>query len=233
MNLALNANIKIQSRPEDQPADGPSGVDENENPIIKQYPDTDTIANVLVVNTDGESTYEEYTDQTTEKTLTVVPLQGRDLTVSVTATDTWDNVSTATYKLNYDKTAPAAPTMQFTYANGDPIPTDGSVSQDVILTLVPNTENENAGTAPLDNWEYSLDNGATWNTAMKISGSNSLKAKIAMDASKVMQYSVVTRVTDLAGNVGAVSTAKSLSTKDITPPVCKALTEQGGKTIQN
>lgn len=233
-DLALTAKIKIKSRPEDKPADKVTGVDENGVPIYTNYPDTDTIANVVIVNAGGENSYKEYTDSKTEDSYTIaVPEQGKDLRVTVTVTDTWDNVSTATYTLSHDSIAPEAPTMRFTYVNGQPIPEDGTVSQDVILTLVPNTEKEDAGTSPLDNWEYSIDDGITWNSAIKISGSNSLTAKLSVDASKQTAYTVKTRITDKAGNVGTPSAAQSLITKDITPPVCKALTEQGGKPIQN
>ena len=83
-------------------------------------------------------------------------------------------------------------------------------------------------TSPLRDWQYSLDGGTSWSEAYPITDQPQSLSRVIAGKGFMDTDAIVVRVTDLVGNIGANSDAKSLHVTDTKAPVDLGITETDG-----
>lgn len=228
-NITITVNASIRGDKIYKPA--VSGfTDENGNPV--PLPDTNKITNLYYEDADGgypADPEKEISEDglTASFQVTVDKDHQGSYTIPVTISDVWNNISTASFTLKHDSTAPAAPAVSLKDSHGREIAESGVTNQSVTLGITPDMADESDRTAPLKSWAYSLDNGATWSEAQAME-----HLSVTLDSSsKVVNGQVIARIVDAADNTGAPSTAKTLKMADTTAPENLRLTEADGTSV--
>ena len=231
--LSAQADIRIEggSKPED--------VKNDTGNVVKAYPADNSLTKLEVTYPDNRVTALDYTQPgkagKTQEQLLIENIikEGKNLSFKVKAYDAWDNSAEAEWIYQNDATAPEKPEFKLTTSDGE-VGTDGKTDKEVTLTVSPDTQKENPDdpaimqTSPLRDWQYSLDGGTSWSEAYPITDQPQSLSRVIAGKGPMDTDDIVVRVTDLAGNIGAVSDPKSLHVTDTQAPVDLGITETDG-----
>ena len=230
--LSAQADISIEggTKPEDFTDDAGNLV---------TYPTDNSLTKLEVTYPDNTVTILDYTTPEKEgkrqEQLLIdnIIKEGKNLSFKVKAYDAWDNSAEAEWSYQNDATAPEKPEFKLTTSDGE-VGTNGETDKEVTLRVSPNTQKENPDnpaimqTSPLRDWQYSLDGGANWSEAYPITDEPESLSRVIAGKGPMDTDDIVVRVTDLAGNIGANSDAKSLHVTDTQAPVDLGITETDG-----
>ena len=231
--LSAQADISIEggTRPED--------IKDDAGNVVKAYPINNSLTKLEVTYPDNTVTTLDYTTPEKEGKLQEqllidnIKKEGKNLSFKVKAYDAWDNSAEAEWSYQNDATAPEKPEFKLTTSDGV-VGTTGETDKEVTLTVSPDTQKENPDnpaimqTSPLRDWQYSLDGGTSWSEAYPITDQPESLSRVIAGKGPMETDAIVVRVTDLAGNIGANSDAKSLHVTDTQAPVDLGITETDG-----
>ena len=231
--LSAQADISIEggTKPED--------IKDDAGTVIKKYPTDNSLTKLEVTYPDNQVITLDYTQQDKAGKLQEQLLidniikEGKNLSFKVKAYDAWDNSAEAEWSYQNDATAPEKPEFKLTTSDGE-VGTNGKTDKEVTLTVSPDTQKENPDnpaimqTSPLRDWQYSLDGGTSWSEAYPITDQPESLSRVIAGKGSMDTDDIVVRVTDLAGNIGAVSDPKSLHVTDTQAPVDLGITETDG-----
>ncbi|MBS6339338.1 MAG: Ig-like domain repeat protein [Eubacterium limosum] len=231
LSALADINIEGGTKPED--------IKDDAGNVVKTYPADNSLTKLEVTYPDNSVAILDYTQPDNsgkteeQRLLDNITGEGKNLSFKVKAYDAWDNSAEAEWIYQNDATPPDKPEFKLTTSDGE-VGTDGKTDKEVTLTVSPDTQNENPDdpdkiqTSPLRDWQYSLDGGTSWSEAYPITDQPQSLSRVIAGKGFMDTDAIVVRVTDLAGNIGANSDAKSLHVTDTQAPVDLGITETDG-----